>query len=162
MAESADANDAVAPGKSRLLLLLLVPLVTALAGGGVAYVLFEKFVAAPPLASAEPTEMPSAPTVYGKFMQLPGIVINPSGSGGRRYLMVDIGLEAPNDKVFAEVGEKEVVVRDAIVRVLSGYTVESLSAPGSHQHLKDTLLVTLNGILTRDVDRIYFTQFVLQ
>lgn len=162
MAESADSSDAVAPGKSRLLLLLLVPLFTAAAGGGVAYVLFQKFVAAPPVASAETADEPAGPIAFGKFMQLPGVVINPSGSGGRRYLMVDVGLEAPNDKVFAEVGEKEVVVRDAIVQVLSSYSVESLTAPGAHQHLKDTLLVTINNILTRDVDRIYFTQFVLQ
>jgi len=105
----------------------------------------------------------TAPGEYGSFTQLDGLVVNPAGSGGNRYLAVSIAFEAGEAAVETELQNKKVVVKDAVLRLLSERTVEELSDPGRRDNLKAALLKETNRILTNGaVDRLYFTEFVLQ
>ena len=153
-----------APKKSGKLL-MLVPVVALVVGGGFGVMQKDRIAAmlggGDPSAAEEQVEE-AEPTEYGQFSQFLGIIVNPSESGGRRYLMVDVGFESAEAKTLEELTEKEIVIRDAIVRLLSEHTVEELSEVARRPALKDTLLVTINGILEGDIDRLYFTQYVLQ
>lgn len=102
---------------------------------------------------------------YGEFMRLSGFMVNPAGSGGRRALVVDVGLEGPNPKVLEGVTQKEVVIRDRILGKLSKLTVSQLSDISIRDSLKTDLLEEINGVLGEEkfhLSRLYFTTFMLQ
>lgn len=100
---------------------------------------------------------------YGSFTRMQGLVVNPAGSGGGRYLAISIAFEAKSTSVENELDDKKVVVKDAVLALLSEHTAEELSDPGQRDELKDELLKETNRILNSGtVDRLYFTEFVLQ
>lgn len=156
-ANAPDAPDAVeAPPKKKGKLLLFLPVVALLLGGGGGYYQYQK------AAAPAEDEVEEAPVEYGAFTNLPGFIVNPAGSGGRRYLMVDLALEAADEATIEEVTSREVVLRDAVVAILAGRTVEQLASIADRPALKDSLKSRVNEILEGDVDRLYFTQYVLQ
>ncbi len=159
-----EAAEPPASGGKKGKLVLAAVLVAAALGAGVAYSQFgavdrtaQKFLG-PAEAEAE-----EAPTEYGEFMQIEPLVINPAGTGGSRYLMVNVGLESAEPAVLEEVALKDIVVRDLINDRLSTKTVEELANVGNREALKEELRALLNGVLAKgEVDRLYFTQFMLQ
>ncbi len=103
------------------------------------------------------------PIEYGQFMELQGFIINPAGTGGTRYLMINLGLESAEGSVLEELKEKEIVVRDTVLKLLSQRTVEELADISLRAQLKQELREAVNGILKKGkIDRVYFTQYVLQ
>ena len=108
-------------------------------------------------------EQESEPIEYGEFRELDNLIINPTGTDGKRYLMIKIGFESDKAKALEELGEKDVVVRDAILRYLSSQTVEDLAAIDKRDDLKQGLREIINEILVKGkITRLYFTQYVLQ
>lgn len=104
-----------------------------------------------------------APTEFGAFYEIDNLIINPAQSEGSRYLMVNVGFESHTDAVLTELEDKEVVVRDRVIKLLSEFTVPELSDIEQRPFLKDTILVSVNEVLQEgDVQRLYFTQYVLQ
>lgn len=100
---------------------------------------------------------------YGEFIKLEGMIVNPSGSDGKRFLMIDIGVESQSAAALAELQQNEIVVRDTLLKVLSSRTVEELSSVDRRSELKNDLRGALNAVLKRGtIDYLYFTQFVLQ
>jgi len=103
------------------------------------------------------------PGETGSFAQLKGLVVNPAGSQGNRYLAVSIAFETKAASVKSELKTKKVVVKDAVLRLLSERTAEELANPELRDDLKTSLLSETNRILNDGkVDRLYFTEFVLQ
>ena len=152
----------------RVLLIVLVG--AAIVGGaGVAYTQYGWVTQA---AATLPFLSEEAPTgaggeqeagEYGSFTELKGLVVNPARSGGGRYLAVSLAFETTSSAVKKELEDKEVVVRDAVLDLLSGYTAEELSANDQRDALKKELLQATNDLLSEgNVKRLYFTQFVLQ
>lgn len=102
------------------------------------------------------------PRRYGSFTKLQGLIVNPADSDDR-YLAVSIAFEANSSSVTAELKDKEVVVRDAVLDLLSERTVKELTAPDRRDELKKRLLKETNSILRNGtVRQLYFTEFVLQ
>jgi flagellar FliL protein len=154
-ADAPDAGAVDAPKKKGKLLLFL-PVVALLLGGGGGYYQYQKATALPEEEAAE------APVEYGAFTSLPGFIVNPAGSGGRRYLMVDLALEAADEATIEEITSREVVLRDAVVAILAAQTVEELASIADRTALKDSIQSRVNEILEGEVSRLYFTQYVLQ
>jgi flagellar FliL protein len=100
---------------------------------------------------------------YGQFFELTGMIVNPAESEGKRYLMVNLGLESKDAKVLADVEAKQIVLRDMVIRTLGSLTAEELADIANREEIKTDLLTGVNRILQeKEVDRIYFTQYVLQ
>lgn len=100
---------------------------------------------------------------YGEFMELKDIIVNPAGTHGQRYLMVALGLESSSSDALAEVENKEIVVRDTVLKILSQYSVEQLGSLEHRDQTKQQLINAVNGVVGKQaVDRLYFTQYVLQ
>ena len=107
-------------------------------------------------AHAEDEEPPA-------FSELQGIVVNPAGTDGQRYLLVNAGFEMKDPATVEELGTREIVVRDAIVSILSRMTVPELSDVGRRGVLKEEIREAVNETLREgEVTRFYFTQYVLQ
>ena len=147
--------------------LLLIPLLLVPAAGGAwaalnQYPSLSRVAEAVGLASGPEEEGPQ-PIKYGLFTQIQGVIINPAGSEGRRYLMVNVGLETAEAGVVEEIEEKEVVVRDVIIKRLGERTVEELADITLRNVIKEELRDTVNAVLRKgEVDRMYFPQYVLQ
>ena len=113
----------------------------------------------PTFGEEEETE----PLEYGEFKEIDNLIINPTGTHGKRYLMVKIGFESDAPAVLEELTIKDVVVRDAIVRYLSSQSVPDLAAIEKRDSLKGGLRKRINGILEKGtITRLYFTQYVIQ
>jgi flagellar FliL protein len=173
-APNADAVEGEAEGiLDRLfwpILLSTVGLALVL-GVGLAYVqygwLAEKAAALPvvgeALAASPDSPETRAPGEYGSFTKMEGLIVNPAGSSGMRYLALSLAFESGSSSVVQEIENKKVVVRDAVLKFLSEHTAEQLSNPTRRTALKDSLRAETNRLLTTGtVDRLYFTQFVLQ
>ena len=103
------------------------------------------------------------PIVYGEFHTLTDILVNPAGSKGKNILMLNLHLETRKAAVIDELGEKDIVLKDKILQMLSQRTFADLSDITLRQEIKDELLKTINALLTKgEVDRLYFTQYILQ
>ena len=165
------AEEGAGKGKKGLsrMLLTILPLVLLPAAAG-AYLAYSQF---PALAEAavsagfnfgiaeEPEE--EKPIVYGQFTTINDLLINPAGTDGKRFLVISIGLETKSGDVIAELEQKDIVVRDAILRLLSSYTDAELASIQLRGRLKDEILSELNRILQKgEIDRLYFTQYLLQ
>lgn len=168
----APAADAVADApkpKSRFLLLLLpLALLPALGGGYLAFAQYPRLVAAAAAFGvgtddAEEADDKDAQIQYGQFMELEGLIINPAGTDGKRYLMVNIGLEGPDESILTEVKEREIVVRDTILKVLGRRSVGELADLGQRSMLKSEIVNAVNAVTRKGkIERMYFTQYVLQ
>ena len=145
--------------------MILIPLILLGVGGG-GFMAYSQYVSIATMGYESPTpqeEEEAAPVEYGEFLELESLIINPEGTDGKRYLMIKIGLESDKAKALEEVKEKEVVVRDAILRNLSARRVEDLASIEKRDDLKDGLREAINTILEKgEVTRLYFTQYVLQ
>lgn len=100
---------------------------------------------------------------YGAFAKLDGLIVNPAGSGGNRYLALSLAFEMASAQGKQDLEEKQIVVKDAVLNLLSKRTVDELSDPDRRDVLKKALREETNVILGEGtVRRIYFTEFVLQ
>jgi len=105
----------------------------------------------------------SQPREYGAFAELKGLIVNPAGSSGNRYLAVSLAFETKSSSVETELQNKRVVVKDAMLNLLSKRTVDELSNPDRRTELKESLREEVNSIVSSGtVNRLYFTEFVLQ
>ena len=77
--------------------------------------------------------------------------------------MVKLGLESHKAAVLEELEQKQVVVRDTVLKLLAVRTVEELANIELRAQIKEELRSAVNAILRKgEVDRLYFTQYVLQ
>ncbi len=92
------------------------------------------------------------------------VIVNLSGSGGRRYLKVLINLEAKDAKVKHKIEAKLVPIKDRLISILSSKTLEDIEGFEGQEILRreikdaaDIMLKMEDGIL-----QVYFTEFVIQ
>ena len=91
------------------------------------------------------------------------IVVNLSGSNGRRYLKTKINLEAKDGDVKKLIETKSIQIKDRLISILSSKTLEEIDGLEAQENLrkeiKDAVDVVLNveGVL-----QVYFTEFVVQ
>lgn len=91
------------------------------------------------------------------------LVVNPAGTGGFRYLLASVGIEVTNEKAFAEIQSKEVVVNDILINVLSSKTLEELSDVSRRKELRQEIAKKVDKILTNGkVQNVYFSKFIIQ
>lgn len=117
--------------------------------------------AAEEVAEAEAAE----PIEYGEFMELKGFMVNPSDTGGRKALMVNVGLEGPSTEILDAVSAKEVLIRDRILGKLGKLSQSQLADVTIRDSIKLDLLESINSALGSDpeerLSRLYFTAFIL-
>jgi flagellar FliL protein len=92
-----------------------------------------------------------------------GIIVNPAGTGGRRFLSASIGFELASPEANNLFDEREAVIRDALITILSSQTIPELSDFKQREKLRQVIKLRVEKLLdTRQVEAVYFTEFVLQ
>lgn len=153
------APEAKSSPVRKILLFVVFALVAAGGGGAAAYTQrAELGLADAPEAESE------KPREFGAFAEMEGVVINPRGTSGQRYLMIKVGVEAEEEATLERLGDLSPAARDAVLTLLASQTVSELSDVTRRDSLKAEILDSFNRILGDDgpITQVYFTQFVLQ
>jgi flagellar basal body-associated protein FliL len=88
--------------------------------------------------------------------------VNLRGSGGGRVLRMEVQVDASSAS-SGTVSERSAQLRDSIITGVSDYTWAELEGVDGKTRLRDELLDRVNGVVApAAVDRVYFTQFVVQ
>lgn len=91
------------------------------------------------------------------------IIVNPAGTGGRRFLSTSIGIETATPKVSGFLEEREAIVRDALITILSSQSIPELSDFKQRERLRKLIKLRVEKLLhTDEIVAVYFTEFVLQ
>ena len=105
----------------------------------------------------------ATPVEYGVFYQFDGITANTIGQDGSHFLMMNLGVEAPEETIIEELKSREIVARDTVLKLLSVRSAEELILLETRNELKEEVRNAFNGILSEgQITRVYFTQYVLQ
>jgi len=101
--------------------------------------------------------------VPATFVDLGDIIVNPAGTGGRRYLKVQIQLEVgdPDQAISVETAAPK--LKDSLIRELTSRTLQELTDPVAKAEMKETLIEEINRMFDDEVvDDLFFTEFVIQ
>jgi len=91
------------------------------------------------------------------------IVVNPAGTGGTRFLSVSFGFELGSSELVTEFTEREPVVRDALITILSSKTVAQLTDAKQKEITRYQVKKRLEKLMdTDEITGVYYTDFVLQ
>ena len=165
--EGAERTDALegaedAKGKGASFLLILLPLMLLSSGAG-AWLAYAQYPALAEMTASGPEEATDEPIEFGEFMELSNIIVNPADSDGRRLLMLSLGMETSDAAILESLTQREMVVRDTIIKILGQRTVDQLANIEERTLIKDQLRDAVNGIISEgEINRMYFTQYVLQ
>ena len=91
------------------------------------------------------------------------IVVNPAGTGGTRFLSISFGFELGSQELLSEFEGRELVVRDALITILSSKTVAQLTDAKQKEIVRYQVKKRLETLLnTNEIEGVYYTDFVLQ
>lgn len=99
----------------------------------------------------------------GIMFPLDIFTVNLLSESGRRYLKVEMNLELEGEEMALELETKKPVLRDVIIRILSGKSLEEVSTVKGKESLKEEILADLNQrVKDGKIKNVYFTDFVVQ
>ncbi len=99
----------------------------------------------------------------GNIYSIDNIIINPAGTGGSRFLSTSISFELKSSQLAKEFATKDVVIRDALITILSSKTVTQLTNPKQREITRYQIRKRVAQLLeTEDIQGVYYTDFVLQ
>lgn len=94
---------------------------------------------------------------------LDNIVMNPSGAGGQRFLLLSVAYQLKNPEAQAKLKSHDAEIRDLVQRVVGMRTIEQLSDLTQRDQLKtDVAKATEEVIGKKSVKKVFFPQFVIQ
>lgn len=172
--ETAPPTEAATPAKKGGILGML-PLVGGITAG-LALGAVLGLVALGPRLSASPA--PAAAAAEGheakkdaegkkteavSIYQMDNLVLNPAASGGTRFLLLSVALEAKDAGTLELLKSRDAEIRDAILRMFGSKTVEQVSEASARDQLRAELLATIDKMFAPGtVRKLYFPQFVIQ
>lgn len=99
----------------------------------------------------------------GDIHLIENIIVNPAGTGGRRFLSTSIGFELSSPEATSAFETREAVVRDALITILSSQSIPELSDFKQREKLRRLIQLRVEKLLETDqIAAVYFTEFVLQ
>jgi flagellar protein FliL len=94
---------------------------------------------------------------------LDNIVMNPSGSGGQRFLLLSVAYELSNPAAVDKIKQHDAEIRDLVQRVVGMRTIEQLGDLQQRDVLKAEVAKATDGVIgAKGVKKVFFPQFVIQ
>ena len=94
---------------------------------------------------------------------LENLVLNPAGSGGSRFLLLSVAIEAGSATATTEMTARDAELRDIILTALGSKTVEQLTDMSLREGIKSEVQAAISARFGKtSVKRLYFPQFVVQ
>ncbi len=102
-------------------------------------------------------------TKVGLIYSVDDMIVNPAQTNGKMLLLASLGLSVENEEARKSLEEKQVIVKDAIISVLSSKNVNQLSSADYRDTLKTEILKNLAEQMPGSkVNNIYFSKFIIQ
>jgi len=107
---------------------------------------------------------PAKTKELGKFVYMvEDLIINPANTDGKRLLLSSLGFDVPTEQDQQELKSKDVLLKDAIIQVMSGKGMTQLG----NISYRDTLRVEITNRLSQlmpkvKINTIYFSKYILQ
>ena len=99
----------------------------------------------------------------GEFYMVDGIMVNPAGSKGARFLRASAALEALDSQVMAELARRDVQIRDILITELSANSIGQLMDPVSKEEIRNAIIQKVNRLLTSgSLTNLYFLEYIVQ
>jgi flagellar protein FliL len=99
----------------------------------------------------------------GVVFAIKDIVVNPAGTGGSRFLSCSLGFELSSAAAATEFENREPLVRDVLITILSSKTLAELTDAKEKEIMRVQIKKRLQQLLESDEpNAVYFTDFVLQ
>jgi flagellar FliL protein len=142
-------------GKSKIFLLILSSIMLIM----VAYILYQQVIGPFMSKRAEAKKNSPQPVEIYHFQRL---TTNPSGSGGKRFVVVSLAAELITSKeLLEELENKNSQLQHVLIEILSSKTVEDLES--KKEELRKEILDKVNEkLVTGKLKEIYFTEFIIQ
>lgn len=160
VAEGAEAAAAPPAKSSKTTLILAV--VGVLAGVGAGLFALGPMLAkrgSAPAAASKTAEQASSFVVHA----VENLVLNPAGSGGTRFLMVNATFELKDGGAEQLMKDHEAEVRDHIIGLLGKKTVDELTDMTQREGLKKEVIDAVAPLFPKGaIKKVFFPQFVIQ
>ncbi len=105
------------------------------------------------------SEKEGSPTVF----KVDNIIVNPSGTGGTRYLSVSMAFEVGSHETMKKFEDKQPLIRDALITILGSKTIDQLSDPRQKEITRFQIKKRVEQLLELDdLAAVYFTDFIIQ
>ena len=102
-------------------------------------------------------------SAVGLIFSVDDMIVNPAQTNGKMLLLASLGLSVESEESKKALEEKQVVVKDAIISVLSSKNVTQLSSAAYRDTLKIEILKNLSTQMPgSNVNNIYFSKFIIQ
>ena len=171
-----DPTAEAAPTGSKAKLPLIAMIAVGLAiGGGTGAAFVGPMVAKKMGKSAEALAVDSADASGGHDAEagkegpvaavhlMENLVLNPAGSGGSRFLLLSVALEAGNSTMEADMTARDAELRDIILTSLGTKTVDQLTDIANREGIKNEVQAAIAARFGKSsIKRLYFPQFVVQ
>ncbi len=98
---------------------------------------------------------------FGVIYQLEDLIVNPSHSD--QFLLVNLAFEVKEDKDVEILTNRSVIVRDILIRILSGKTIEQLDGPDDKEALRQEIKDAVSTLLPKGhLFNVYFANYIIQ
>jgi flagellar FliL protein len=162
--ENAAAAVAPAPAKGKVMMVAVGGLLIGAAAGflGVGPLL-AKGKATTAKVEAKAAKGEGEKGAAGATWPIENLVLNPAGSNGSRFLMVNATFELKDEAAKEAAKEKEAEARDIILALLGKKTLDQLSDIAQRDQIKKEVLAAVAPIFPKGVvTKVFFPQFVIQ
>lgn len=101
--------------------------------------------------------------VTGPLITLDPFVVNLNEPGSSRYLKVQVRVEVTNSAAAKLFEKSKTLIRDQLLRYLSGLTVADTQGPENKDKIRDEMVARVAEVIGEDrVRRTIFAEFVVQ
>ncbi len=167
------AEEEVSAGSKKTVLIIIILAVMLVAATGVVYfVLYPMYqemtgVAADSTADStavlEDEDEDEGLPPLGQIFNMVNLTVNPKGSMGRRYAVIDLAVEYSDPEVGVKLAAYQPVILDGTLKYLRLKTVAEYSAAETMDSMRVDLKDLINDIIGDEaVTNLYFTRYVLE
>ncbi len=108
-------------------------------------------------------EEKEAEPINTEMVLIDDIIVNPSGTGGTRFLSCSIGFEISIGEMAENFDKRKPMIRDALITILGSKTLEQLSDAREKEITRYQIKKRVEQLLkVEELYGVYFTDFVLQ
>ncbi|NOX36590.1 MAG: flagellar basal body-associated FliL family protein [Calditrichaeota bacterium] len=100
---------------------------------------------------------------YGVIHQLEDIIVNPAESQGSQFLLINLAFEVKSEDDVELLKQREVIVRDILIQLLSGKTLLELDGPDDKELLRKEIIERVSKVLPKGhLYNVYFSNYIIQ
>jgi len=100
----------------------------------------------------------------GKFIHsVEDIIVNPAGTDGKKLVLASLGFDVNSEEALKELEEKNIIVKDIIISIMSRKRLSQLKKVTYKDSLKVQITESVeNFIPDLKINRIYFSKYIIQ